>query len=93
MTIIKTQQPTHRPQRSAVVGDPPDSVISIGYALAKAKSATDAGAIMQTIPHASYSALKAYMNARPNLFLPEVHTAVASVMDAPKLSKAEALFV
>jgi hypothetical protein len=33
------------------------------------------------------------MNARPNLFLPEVHAAVASVLDAPKLSKAEALFV
>jgi hypothetical protein len=82
-----------KPQRSAVVGDAPDSVISIGYALAKAKSATDAGTIMQTVPHASYAALKAHMNARPNLFLPEVHAAVASVLDAPKLSKAEALFV
>jgi hypothetical protein len=94
MAAPKTQrpQPKHWPRGAAVVADAPDSVISAAYAIAKAKSATEAGAIMQTVPRASYAALRAHMNSRPNLFLPEVHVAIASFMDAPRLSKAEALF-
>jgi hypothetical protein len=82
----------HRPHGSTVVLDAPESVLSTAYALAKAKSATDAGAIMRTVPRSSYADLKAHMNARPNLFLPEVHAEVARVTDRPKLSKADALF-
>jgi hypothetical protein len=93
MAVLKSQHFSHQPPGSAVVRDAPDSVISAAYALAKAKSGTDAVAIMQTVPHAAYAALKAHMSARPNLFSPEVHAAVASCVDAPKLSKAEALFV
>ena len=92
MAVLKTQPSKHR-TLSAVVRDAPDSVISVGYALAKAKSAIDAVAIMQTVPHTVYSELNKHMNTRPNLFLPEVHAAVASIMAAPKLSKAQALFM
>jgi hypothetical protein len=47
---------------------------------------------MQTVTRTSYAALKSHKHARPNLFLPEVLVAVASFIDAPRLSKAEALF-
>ena len=92
MAVLKTQHFSHRPHGSAVVRDAPDSLISAGYALAKAKCGADVVAIMQTVPHVAHAALKAHMSTRPNLFLPEVHAAVANFMDAPKLSKAEALF-
>jgi hypothetical protein len=92
MVAIKTGHFPAELSGIADSGETPISVNQAAYALAKAQSHHDAVAIMQTIPTAIYAALKAHINARPNLFLPEVRSAVARIMDAPKMSAAEALF-
>jgi hypothetical protein len=92
MSAHTTPHFNHKPIGAAESSETPNSVISVAYALAKAKSEPDAIAIMQMVPRALYPALAKHINARPNLFLPEVRLAVASVMAAPKMSEAEALF-
>jgi hypothetical protein len=67
-------------------------VLSAAYVLAKSKGERDAIAVMQTVPDTMFAALRAHMSARPNLFLAEVHSAVARIMDKPRISEAESLF-
>jgi hypothetical protein len=74
------------------IGSANIEVIQAAYALSKARSEQAATEIMQSIPAAIYSALAKHMHERPNLFLPEVHAAATRLIEAPKVSKAEALF-
>jgi hypothetical protein len=92
MATHKTPHFSRRSNDAKVPAEAPASVIPAAYALAKAKSEQEAILIMQTIPRAIFAALKSHMNTRPNLFLPEVRKAVDRVIEAPKMSKAEALF-
>jgi hypothetical protein len=92
MAAQKTPNSNRPPNETKISAEAPDSVLPAAYALAKAKTAQDAVLIMQAIPKTLYGALKAHMNARPNLFLPEVRKAVERVIESPKMSKAEALF-
>ena len=92
MAAPKTPHFTRSSKDAKPPTETPDSVIPAAYALAKAKSEQDAILIMKTIPRTLYAALKTHMDARPNLFLPEVRKAVERVIESPKMSKAEALF-
>ena len=62
------------------------------YALAKAKTVEAATDILREIPSGNYAALMKHMREHPNLFLPEVRAVVAKAIDAPSVTKAEALF-
>jgi hypothetical protein len=78
--------------RAKSIGFIEPDVIELAYKLTKAKSEQEAIAIMRDIPSGTYPALMKHMHTHRNLFIPEVHMAVAMAVDAPKLSKAEALF-
>jgi hypothetical protein len=92
MASHKTPRFSHQSQEATIPAEVSATVIPAAYALAKAKSEHEAIMIMQTIPRGIYAALRTHMNGRPNLFLPEVRKAVDRIVEAPKMSRAEALF-
>jgi hypothetical protein len=79
-------------QRAKTIGFLEPDVIEVSYKLTKAKSEQDAIAVLRDISREIYPALMKHMHEHRNLFLPEVHMAVAMAMDSPKQSKAHALF-
>jgi hypothetical protein len=78
--------------RAKSIGFIEPDVVELAYKLTKAKSEREAIAILRDIQSGIYPALLKHMHEHRNLFLPEVHMAVSMANDAPKLSKAEALF-
>jgi hypothetical protein len=78
--------------RAKPIGHTDNRVIEVAYALAKSKSDESAHEIMHGIPRAILPELLKHMKAHSNLFPPAIHAMVAGGIDAPQVSKAEALF-
>jgi hypothetical protein len=79
-------------ERVKPIGHTDIRVIEAAYALAKAQNEDNAREILQAVPHAILPALQKHMKEHANLFTPAIRAIMASAIDAPKVTKAEALF-
>jgi hypothetical protein len=79
-------------ERVKPIGHTDIRVIEVAYALAKTQSEENAREILRDVPRAIYPELRKHMKEHANLFTAAIHAMVASAIDEPKLTKAEALF-
>jgi hypothetical protein len=79
-------------ERAKPIGFTDNRVIEVAYALAKSKTDENAHEILRGIPPALLPALLKHMKEHANLFAPAIHAMASGAIDAPRASKAEALF-
>ena len=79
-------------ERAKPIGHTDIRVIEAAYALAKTQNEENAREILHAVPHEILAELLKHMKQHLNLFTPAIHAMVANAVDAPKLTKAEALF-
>lgn len=79
-------------ERAKPIGFTDNRVIEVAYALAKSKSDENAHGIVHGIAPAILPALLKHMKEHANLFTPAIHAMVIGASDAPRASKAEAMF-
>ena len=79
-------------ERAKPIGHTDIRVIEAAYALAKTQNEENAREILHAVPRSILPELVKHMKQHLNLFTPAIHAMVARAVDAPMVTKAEALF-